>query len=243
MEDAGAGWALRACAPSYACFEALSRGTPVDWGRRRIPGGAPDVDALLEATRRLAGRAPDLVAVDMPLAHSPIAGRRAADRAVSRRFGARGCSTHSPSAVRPGALGDALRARFAERGFALATAAPARAPCLIEVYPHVALLTLVGAGRRLPYKVSRSLRYWPGASVAERAARLRGQWLRIAAALGEALGGVAPPLPPETPATLASWKRYEDAMDGAVCAWMGARALDGRAEALGDGDAAIWVPA
>jgi predicted RNase H-like nuclease len=37
-------------------------------------------------------------------------------------------------------------------------------------------------------------------------------------------------------------KRYEDALDALVCAWVGAKYLLGEAVAYGDGTAAIWVP-
>jgi predicted RNase H-like nuclease len=43
-----------------------------------------------------AGEPTTLVTVDMPVSTSPILGRRATDRAVSRAFGAQWCSAHSP---------------------------------------------------------------------------------------------------------------------------------------------------
>ncbi len=48
----------------------------------------------------------------MPLATTPITNRRAADTAISSRFGPKGCAVHSPSAERPGAMADQLRADF-----------------------------------------------------------------------------------------------------------------------------------
>jgi predicted RNase H-like nuclease len=42
--------------------------------------------------------------------------------------------------------------------------------------------------------------------------------------------------------SLAHLKRYEDALDALVCAWVGVCALNGSARAYGDDAAAIWVP-
>ena len=54
---------------------------------------------------------------------------------------------------------------------------------LVEVYPHPALITLTRAGGSLPYKVSRSRRYWPKNSPAERRAKLLTQFAEIVSAL------------------------------------------------------------
>jgi predicted RNase H-like nuclease len=37
-------------------------------------------------------------------------------------------------------------------------------------------------------------------------------------------------------------KRYEDSLDALVCAWVGAKYLEGEAVAYGDHTAAIWIP-
>jgi len=139
----------------------------VDWERAKVPVGALDAGRLLAAARRLAPEAKVVVvAVDMPLSLQPITGRRAADNLVSQHFGARGCGTHSPTATRPGRLADEVRAGFGNRGFPLRTAddGSGRTPALIEVYPHTTLLGLVGAEYRVPYKVSKTKRYWAGRS-------------------------------------------------------------------------------
>ena len=153
------GWYCVGLAPSYQAFVDLAAGTPVDWGARPI-GGSVDVERLLAAARELAANSVEVVAIDMPLSALPITGRRAADDCISRRFGGRGASAHSPSAERPGPLSDVLRADLAAHGFPLATAGgPSRTPALIEVYPHVSLLDLTGADYRLPYKAGKSNKY------------------------------------------------------------------------------------
>lgn len=233
------GWRLAAVAPSYGHFIALSHGASLD----EPPAGcAPDAAALLAAAERIAGAAVTLVAIDMPLSATPIVGRRAADNAIARAFGRWHCSTHSPSAVRPGALSDALRAGFAAAGYPLRTQ-DARSGGLIEVYPHPALVILAGASRRLPYKAGNSAKYWPGEPIAVRRQRLRDEWRRIGALLGTRFDGVDDRLPPLADgATGAAMKAHEDMLDAIVCAWVGVTALAGEAEAHGDDDAAIWVP-
>src|SRR5205823_2442206 len=100
--------------------------------------------ALLAASAQLGHHPVDLVAVDMPLSRAPIAGRRASDDAVSREYGGRKAGTHTPSASRPGPLGEALRDAFEGERYLLRTEAIG-VPGLIEVYPHPALIELAGA--------------------------------------------------------------------------------------------------
>lgn len=201
------------------------------------------VDALLDACLAVAGELPRVVAVDMPVSRGPLRGRRLADDEVNRRYGRAGIATHSPTPDRPGPRADELRDRLARRGVRLRTArgrAPARA--LLEVYPHVALLALTGAERRLTYKVSRSGRYWLDTEPAERVRRLLRVWRGVRRALARELD----PLPlrvPRVAPTLASLKAVEDELDAVVCAWVGIRYLAGGAEPLGDAEAAVWVPA
>ncbi|MCP3734962.1 DUF429 domain-containing protein [Sphingomonas sp. RP10(2022)] len=235
----GERWTLRAVAPSYAQFLALARGERLDG----VPTGTmPDAAALLAAAQALAGEPVRLVAIDMPLAHTPIVARRASDNAIARAFGARHCATHSPSAARPGALSDRLRAGFATAGYPLRTD-DARGGGLIEVYPHPALVVLAGAARRLPYKAGSSAKYWPGETLAARRRLLGEQWARIAGLLATRFDGVAEQLPPLAGVTTGvGRKAYEDMLDAIVCAWVGVTALAGKAEAYGDADSAIWVP-
>ncbi|MEH3159959.1 MAG: DUF429 domain-containing protein [Sphingomonas taxi] len=235
----GGRWTLRAVAPSYAHFLDLARGVV-----REAPpaGSAPDAAALLAAAEQLAGAPVDLVAIDMPLATLPITARRESDNAITRAFGGRWCGTHSPSAERPGAISDRLRAGFEAAGYPLRTQ-DAQGGGLIEVYPHPALVVLAGAARRLPYKAGKTRSYWPGESLAARRVLLAAEWTQIAALLVTRIDGVAEVLPslPEGATGLAR-KAQEDMLDAIVCAWVGTCALDGTAEAYGDTDSAIWVP-
>ncbi|MGD0310378.1 MAG: hypothetical protein ABSC02_13965 [Acidobacteriota bacterium] len=91
----------------------------------------------------------------MPLSNEKITARRVADNEVSKRFGAYGCAVHSPTPNRPGSISDELTNGFEKAGIPLVVSAKGglKTPALIEVYPHVALLNLMGLSKRLEYKV------------------------------------------------------------------------------------------
>ena len=67
------------------------------------------------------------------------------------------CGTHSPSATRPDAVGGDLKTGFTVLGYPRVDRLPL---AVVEVYPHPALLTLMGATERLPYKLSKPERTW-----------------------------------------------------------------------------------
>ncbi len=243
-------WRATAVAPSYKQFIDLADNKPVDWNGPEPPGTAPDPAALLAASRRLAGGASvDVVAVDMPLATVAITVRRKADDVISRMFGARGCAVHTPSASRPGAIGTMLRDGFVAAGFALGTTktSAGTASRLLEVYPHPALLALTGAMYRLPYKVSRVRAYRrSGETVDDGWKNLRATWRKILAALRTQIDEVPTVLDEAADDARdvrgVRLKRYEDAIDGLVCGWVGIRYLAGDAIGHGDDTAAIWCP-
>jgi predicted RNase H-like nuclease len=246
VEEVSSGWRLVAVETSYARFHALAGGP--DAGGPS--GSRPVATSLIETCERLTGRPPDVVAIDMPLSLEPIVRRRASDLAVSRAYGAKKCATHSPSAERPGKISDTLREAFADCGYRLQIAAnPSvpylETPALIEVYPHPALVELTSAAQRLPYKISKAKKYWPRlVGPAERRKKLLEVWTEIAAALEQQIGGVTTRLPAiGATASGLDLKAHEDALDAVVCAWVGVCVLEGSAEAFGDTDSAIWIPA
>lgn len=240
------GWRCGSVAPSYEAFIASACGTRIDWAHGRFRGSAPDVPRLLDAATTLAGVEIDLVAIDMPVARLPVATRRIADNAIAAAFSRHGCGTHSPTARRPGVIATQLTHAFARAGYPLLVARGARSRRrgLIEVYPHPALLSLLGVSYRVPYKVGKSTRYWPSLTVRQRIDRLLAQFRAIRAALAREIRDVRLPLPrPGAVPTLAALKRYEDALDALVCGWVGIQFAAGRAVAYGDATAAVWVPA
>jgi predicted RNase H-like nuclease len=206
-------------------------------------GSIPNAVELLESARILSGRPVDLVAVDMPLALTPIIGRRSSDDAVSRIYGgARWASMHSPSADRPGIISDQLLSQFQIAGYPLLTSEIAL-PGLIEVYPHPAIMELCGEYQRLPYKFGNRRKFWPLASEGTRRANILIQWQTIIANLAHHIDNLLPAL--ELPVLTASpyeWKAFEDRLDAVICAWVGVEAILGRAVPHGDSYSAIWNP-
>lgn len=236
--DDGSGWRLVEVAASYGVF--LERGDNVTVSRHH--GSLPDAEAIADVARRRAGVQIDLVAVDMPLSRMPITGRRTSDNMISKMYGAKHASTHTPSATRPGKLSDDLRKGFERMGYPLAVADPV-GRALLEVYPHPALIELASADRRLPYKHSKSRKYWPEVAPGARREKLLEVWSEIVRLLDARIQGVATALP-LLPVTARGYemKAFEDSLDAVVCAWVGACVLDGRARAYGDEDSAIWAP-
>lgn len=238
-EKRGERWHCLRVAPSYAAFCG-----GFSW-EEPVLGGKADVPNLLATCSTLLGHDHlAVVAVDMPLATQPITGRRLAENQVSRQFGARKCSVHSPTLERPGKVGEQLYQSFVNEGFQLALDNTSLSHTLLEVYPHVALLKLMGAAERVPYKAGKSGSYWvKGLPIEERKRCLVKEWARILSRLRGEVEGILLPLPSEPELlTFKQLKRYEDAIDALVCAWMGIRYLEGNALPLGDNTAAIWIP-
>ena len=237
--DANKLWLCRV-APSYDEF------IDGDFGasNRRSGGTVPKIKQLVNAAQALCQKNIDVIAVDMPMSRTEFSSRRAADNAISRKYGSRKASTHSPNRERPGELGRRITSDFNALGFPLVTSQmESKAPALIEVYPHVALIECFSADERLKYKIHRSHKLWPGASVSERIGLLLGEWRRIVGELSERISGVEAELNlPKTFFSLASMKPYEDCIDAIVSAWVGIQFWRGSADPYGDADAAIWVP-
>lgn len=245
VQGEGRKWKCLGVAPSYESFISLADGHPVDWGMKRFDGAPPDVSRLLQAAKKLAKTEVDIVAIDMPVSNSRISGRRCADNRVSEVFGGRNCAAHSPSAERPGMLGEKIAKDFADGGNKLVTEAarPPTSPGLIEVYPHPALLSMLKLEERAKYKCSKSRSYWPEASLDERIRNLIAIHEKIHAALSEKFEGVNDLISIRKVESLSHLKKVEDALDALICAWVGAEYLAGRTVPLGDNSAAIWCPA
>ena len=231
-------WSLEAVADSYESFYC----PPKDSNESLRPSGSElDVDKILQTAREIAGKEIDLIAIDMPLAFSKITGRRSADNEVSKKFGAMKCSAHSPSEIRPGSISDRIREQFSERGYPLQVQKN-RQRGVIEIYPHTALLKLMIAPQRLPYKYAKIAKYWPEFSVAKRKELLIEQWRDIVRKLEDEIGNSRKYLMlPSVTARGWEFKSFEDRLDAVVSVWMGIQYLEGNASPLGDEDAAIWI--
>lgn len=247
LAEDDAGWKSLAIAPSYEQFIDLADGKPVDWTQQPPAGEPPGSELLAAAWELLDGEQVDVVTVDMPMATVPITGRRAADDSISGSFGAKGCGTHSPNAERPGSIGASLTHQLGRLGYPLATGTwqPGTTPVTIEVYPHPAMLVLAHARYRVPYKVSRIARYWPERSPADRRRQVMLVWRALARVLRRSISDVGLPLPTAREArdmAPSALKRYEDALDALICAWVGIQYLEGRCAPYGDDTCAIWTP-
>lgn len=234
------GWRLAAVAPSYDDFLRIAGGAPPSSGRPR--GSIPDAEALIATARTISKSAIDLVAIDMPLAREPIISRRASDRAVNAAYSARWCSTHTPSAVRPGKISDRLREDFEAWGYPLKTTSAA-GPGLLEVYPHPALVELAKSEKRLTYKHGKARSYWPDLAPGDRKVKIVETWRVIVELLEAKVSGTAEMLPlPPLDAKGWEMKSFEDQLDAVVCAWVGIEVLEGRALPYGDEVSAVWIP-
>jgi predicted RNase H-like nuclease len=152
----------------------------------------------------------------------------------------------APSTSRPGIIGSLLSRACDDAGYPIAGTDTPRGTQnrLLEVYPHPALLALLDVDYRFPYKVSKARKLWPKSDAEGRKSAVLDSFARILAALRERIDGIDIDLPElSRVGSLSGLKRYEDALDVLVCCWVGMEYLDGRAEAFGDEDAAIWVPA
>lgn len=197
VESYGTGWRAVAVAPSYDSFLRLADGFPVLWNQAgSFSGSAPDIPKLLSAAQRIANSPVDLVTIDMPIATTAITKRRIADNTIAAMFGGRGCSTHTPSAARPGALGAALSTAFYCAGFPIATSktVASQPHHVLEVYPHPALLALLHRQYRVPYKVGKTRRYWPTLALDQRIAALLCEFSAIHDALVNVFRNVGVPI-------------------------------------------------
>jgi predicted RNase H-like nuclease len=243
VEKGPDGWRCVRVAPSYEAF--VTPGN-VDWAHDApSPTSLDRTKVVVELLDSIEGGRPTVVAVDMPLALDPIIGRRAADNEISKKFGAAGCGTHSPSRKKPGSIGKNLRAGLEAAGYRLATTATKAGTRgqIVEVYPHTGILDLLGISFRARYKVTKTKRYWPDESIKERRKLLLESQHQILDALAADIEGIDMPLPrPDEPGTLVSLESFEDGLDALVCAWTGIQYLEDKATAYGDDTAAIWVP-
>lgn len=244
IKRTGVRWRCIAVAPSYESFVSLVDGVAPNWSGKAA-GSPPNVAMLARVAAHLAGEPIALATIDMPVATTPIHGRREADQQISKAFGGRGCSTHSPSVVRPGRLGADITRQFSELGFEVATLStpPGTPNRLVEVYPHPALLSLLGRPKRVPYKVDNTKRYWKDKSIPERLDLLLSELNSTLEGLKQHIDDIPIQMPSLSMIkSFASLKPIEDALDALICCWVGCEYFARRAEPHGDHTAAVWCP-
>lgn len=182
----------------------------------------------------------------MPISTLPFSSRRRADHQISVTFGKVWCSAHSPTKSRPGPIGVTVMRQLTDAGYPLAVkdSGPPQRQRTIEVYPHPALLALMGTKQRFRYKVQKAKRFWPQSNAGERIGLVLTQFALIEAKLREHITNIPPFLASaDQVRSLSGLKRYEDALDALVCSWTATECLRGARRSYGDETAAIWVPA
>ena len=234
-------------ARSYNEFCQIAANDKIAW-TARARGSSPDIPALLAVCKKISGALPNVIALDIPLGPQPINRRRTADRLVTKNYITRKAGTHSPTAQRPGPISLMLFEQLTHCGFAwLHAEAAARqnknSRVFMEVYPHPAIIELLGLKERLKYKVSKLQKYWPELDRDQRRLAVVKNLNALRSALKKQIMGVAHWLPAaQSFERAAQLKGYEDALDAVVCAWIGCEFLAGRCVAYGDAKSAIWLP-
>ena len=102
---------------------------------------------------------------------------------------------------------------------------------------------------QVPDQIGHASSYWrderPSPTADERKYRIVRTWRRIYDELAKSIASIPLALPSSASLdehSLASLKRYEDALDALICGWVGIQYLKGRVRPYGDEHAAIWIP-
>ena len=212
----------------------------IDW-KWKAAGSHPNIGAILDASSSIVPSV-DVIALDIPLSSKKISSRRSADQAISKEYGGRGASTHTPGIDRPGKIGETLFSQLTGAGYKHATTT-IQNKSFIEIYPHPAIIELLDLDYRLPYKVANAKKYWPDVSLEERRRMIienLNQLRDFAAASIDDIDRHVPNIKTSDHST--DLKGFEDALDAIYSALVGCYYLAGKARALGDQDSAIWVP-
>lgn len=215
-----------------------------DW-QNRVEGSKPNFSKIIECCPKMV----DLVALDMPLSPQGITGRREADNAISREYGNRKVSTHTPSRNRPGELAKIIFNQLTENSFSWACG-HIKTPAFIEVYPHVAIIELFGGddecfNKRFQYKVQKIAKYWPCASKDERSRKIICNLNKLRNKIASVTTGIEqilPQLEPTSSYSINCLKGYEDLLDAVLSALVGCNFLEEKSEPFGDQIGVIWVP-
>lgn len=238
-----------AIARSYDEFLNYTLGRDIDW-KMCVRGSKPDFRIILEKIYSLTSEKPRVIALDLPLSPYPIIGRRACDNKVSSLYGKMGAAVHSPSADNT-AVSGMVYEQLTVAGYDLLLEANQRcfrSGAFMEVYPHIAIIKMLGLDYRLAYKVQKRSSYWKNYTSEERLENVFNSLELLRDGLNNNIEGVQDIIPPireivqKVGSSISLIKSYEDMIDAIVCAWMGYKYVIGTATGYGDDHGVIWGP-
>lgn len=213
----------------------------IDWNTK-VHGNAPDFTSLLQYCTNN-GWSVDLITLDIPLASELIRGRRSCDSEISKFYGGKGASVHSPNADRPGEIALSIYEQLNDSGFCW-NGKLSDAKVFIEVYPHASIIELLNLDYRLPYKAQKKNKYWPKASLEERNSKIIDNLNLLKEGISTHINGVPEMLPilnADVKYTMRYLKGYEDVLDALICAITGIHYCKGSIRSFGKTEEKIWV--
>lgn len=212
----------------------------IDWTTKAY-GSMPDLSRLISYCESNDWDV-DLVALDIPLSSEKIVGRRKCDDIISRIYGGRNASTHSPSPERPGKISEEIYEQLTDIGYSWQGTLQEKS--FIEVYPHVSIIEMFNYTERLKYKVDRAASYWPNESPERRKFLLKMNLNELRSEIMDLVPNLSEHMPKLSLSenSTINLKGYEDTLDAVVCALTGCYHLNGETIRHGDEVAEIWVP-
>lgn len=214
----------------------------IKWDKN-VNGSKPELSKIINYCRNNDWNV-NHIALDIPLSPDTIIERREADKQISKKYGGRGASTHSPNSDRPGEVSVNMFKQLMEEGF-IWNGDVHNERTFIEVYPHTAIIELFKYEYRFPYKVQKINKYWPTDNSETRKQKIKANLNELRNKLSlytSNLPEFIPELSLEKNYTTKFLKGYEDVLDALVCAITGVFYLNGKVKRYGDELSAIWVP-
>jgi len=242
---------LIAVARSYEEFLSLRRNQQINW-ESTSKGAKPDFRLILEKATSLGNEQVKVLALDLPLSPAPITMRRTCDSQVSQAYGKMGAAVHSPSAKYPGPISSLVFEQLSDVGYELllnTSQTCSQKGLFMEVYPHIAIIEMLGLDYRLPYKVQKRSSYWKHATPQERLTSVFESLALLRTGLEKHVNGMDELIPPvydvveKSGGLIRVIKSYEDVLDAATCAWMGYKYVIDEVVGYGADDGMIWGPA
>lgn len=214
----------------------------LEWDQT-VTGSPPDFLKLIKSCRNDNINV-QVIALDIHLSPVDIVGRRGAENKISSVYGKYGAATHSPTPKRPGKIASTVFQQLEELGFNWKVER-INAPTFIEVYPHVAIIELLGYDYRLPYKIQKKNKYWADIPASQRLPKAISKLNELKDKIALKINNVhdfVPHLDPDHVYPIKFLKGYEDVLDALICGLVGCYYIDNKVNSFGDEAGMIWVP-